>query len=228
MRELPSSPPVSNEEVVLLSRIAEFARIHGGSRIGACLFCKALFALLRLVFRFDPWHSSAPYPCREYKVQTAALANSLKPKVVIDIGCGFGEVLTHIGSAKRFGIDRDPQILRAARFLNGSKVSFRQASVSDSPALASAIGNVEVDLLIMTNWHHGTPLPVLIETVKDLARSIGYKYLILDTVRPGTLADAVCHSLDDIRHFGPVLRSVSGGDGIRDLHVLGPPSDLVV
>lgn len=207
-----------------MSRIARFVRLNGGNRIGACIFCKALFALLRLVFRFDPWHSSAPYACREYKVQTAALANSLNPKVAVDIGCGLGEVLAHITGARRLGIDRDPQILRVSRLLNGSKVSFHNAAVDDVAALGRAVQNLDVDLVMMTNWHHGTPLPELIETVKGLSESIRYKYLILDTIRPGVFEDAICHSLDDLQRLGPVLRSVSGGDGIRDLHVLGPPA----
>jgi SAM-dependent methyltransferase len=211
-----------------LSKTVEFVRVHGAGRFSACIFCKALFSLLRRVFRFDPWHASAPFPCREYKVQTSALANSLAPRVVVDIGCGLGEILSHIKSAERIGLDHDPQVLKAARFLYGSKIAFRTVSVFDAPAVASAIGNSEVDLAIMTNWSHGTPLPTLIETVKAVAQHVRYKYLIIDTVRPDSMAGAKCHSVAEIGQLGPVLRSVSAGDGIRDLHVLGPPSDLSV
>lgn len=207
-----------------MSRIGRFVRLNGGSRIGTCLLCKALFALLQRIYRFDPWHASAPYPCREYKIQTAALANSLKPKVAVDIGCGFGEVLAHIDSDKRLGIDRDPVILRAARLLNGAKVSFRHAFVDDVAALKRAVGDLEVDVVMMVNWHHGTPLPELIETIRGVSDSTGYRYLILDTIRPGVFEDAICHSRDDLQRLGPLLRTVSGGDGIRDLHVLGPPT----
>ncbi len=201
-------------------------REHGAGRFGACLFCKGLFSVLQLIFRFDRWHASAPFPCREYKVQTAALANSLAPKVVVDIGCGLGEVLAHIKDARRIGLDHDPAVLRAATALYGSKVEFRTVSVFDPEALGRAIGDARVDLAIMTNWSHGTPLPKLVETVRAVAQQLRYTYLIIDTVRPGAMAEAECHSLEQISAMGPVLRTVSAGDGIRDLHVLGPPAGL--
>lgn len=211
-----------------MSKTLEFVREHGAGRFGACILCKAMFKVLRPIFRFDPWHASAPYPCREYKVQTAALANSLAPRVVVDIGCGLGEVLAQIKDARRIGLDHDPAVLRAARLLYGPQVEFQTVSVFDPAALGRAIGDAEVDLAIMTNWSHGTPLPKLIDTVRAVAQQLRYKHLIIDTVRPGAMAEGEFHSIAQITQLGPVLQTVSAGDGVRDLHVLGPPASLAI
>ena len=62
-----------------------------------------LKALCR-VFRFDPWHAAAPYSCRPYKSQVVALANSLRPAVALEIGCGLGDILSRVDARERIGL----------------------------------------------------------------------------------------------------------------------------
>jgi hypothetical protein len=78
------------------TRAVEFLRRHGGRRLASCVFCKLLYRALQLIYRFDPWHASAPYACREYKVRAVDLASSTHSRVVLDIGCGLGDIIGRV------------------------------------------------------------------------------------------------------------------------------------
>ena len=210
--------------MTLVLRKTQFAfrmlRRFGFARTSNCVLCKLFYAALRIPFRFDAWHASAPYACREYKHRVAAAANSIAPRVVVDIGCGLAEVLDHIRAPFRYGIDLDSGAIAAARFLRGRRISLHVASALEPELIAQAVTERPVDLLIMTNWIHGFTTEQLVGMFEGLAAALDVKYLLVDFVRNNTLAACHYHRLEDVAALGEVVLSRDAGDDVRDLHLL--------
>ena len=70
-----------------------------------------LYAILRYVFKFDPWHVIGIYEIRLYKRVVVRTANQL-------VKIGLGEIISRTDAKERIGIDSDGGVLRAARFPN--------------------------------------------------------------------------------------------------------------
>lgn len=94
----------------------------GYKNVCICIVKKMYYQIIRSIYRFDPWHASAPYECRNYKRIVVELANELCPNVVLEIGCGLAEIVSHISAKNRYGIDCDDSVISAARLLSGKKV----------------------------------------------------------------------------------------------------------
>jgi hypothetical protein len=77
---------------------------------------------LREVFGFDSWHASAPYSCRPYKRSVVELANALRLRTVVEVGCGLGDIVSRIAAVELFAFDCDARLIRAARFLHGDRI----------------------------------------------------------------------------------------------------------
>jgi SAM-dependent methyltransferase len=74
------------------------------------------------------------------------LAEDLKPKVIIDLGCGTGLLARELASAERqvIGVDPSPAMLAYARRQPGAnKVQWLEGD-------SSALGNRDADLVVMT------------------------------------------------------------------------------
>jgi SAM-dependent methyltransferase len=125
-----------------MARTLEFLRRHGARRLASCIFCKLLYRALQQIYRFDPWHASAPYACREYKGRAVDLASSTHSRVVLDLGCGLGDIIGRVRAEKRWGVDKSAAAIAAARRLFGGRVSFaiRSASRRTRPPRSCPIG----------------------------------------------------------------------------------------
>jgi hypothetical protein len=203
-----------------MKKFLRFFREQGGARLGACILCKIFYRGLRLFFPFDRWHATAPYPCRDYKRRVVALAASRRPSVVADLGCGLGEVVSRIPADMRYGFDPDGAAIRAARLLFGRKARFARAALADANVVRDTVIESGIDLLVMTNWTHGVKADELRRQLLALQAVIPVGAILVDTVRPGAMAGAQCHTLADFAGLGTVVASCDGGDGVRDLHVL--------
>lgn len=203
-----------------MSRAVAFIRAWGIQRFAGCVACKVAFRVLSVFFPFDPWHATAPYLCREYKSRVVTLAASVGPRIVADIGCGLGEAVVRISADSRYGFDPDKAAIAAARFLFGARATFGVASVFDAAAIRALVREPELDLLIMTNWTHGVEMEKIRAAITDLAAVLPIRMLLIDTVRPGQIPGALCHDVAELVSLGPVIRSVDGGDGVRDLHLI--------
>jgi hypothetical protein len=133
---------------------------------------------LRLLFGFDRWHASAPYSCRPYKGLVVELANALQPSIVVEVGCGLGDIISRVKAVDRFGIDSDLRVIRAARFLHRGRGSW----VHDDGNRIQRVVSQErtIDCLIMVNWIHSLSPEHLSELLLPLLPRT--RYLILDAI----------------------------------------------
>lgn len=158
-----------------IRRKLETVRRVGLLRILRCRADRLWLGLLARYFRFDPWHASAPYSCRTYKQTVVDLVNSLSPHTVVEIGCGLGELLCRIHAPRRYGYDVDQGVIRAARFLHGSKISFIHGD-------AAKVEQDSMDVLILVNWIHSQSPAELFGVLKPLLAKASY--LVLDAIDP--------------------------------------------
>jgi SAM-dependent methyltransferase len=212
-----------------MSRTLEFLHRHGARCLASCIFCLLMYRALRQVYRFDPWLSSTPYACRDYKIQAGNLASSTHSRVVLDIGCGLGDVIGHVRAEKRWGVDISTAAIAAARRLFGRRVSFAVGSGFAPDEIARVVTDRPIDLVIMTNWTHGMGTERLIATIRSIHQTLSVRMLLIDTLHPkvierwarsGTLEPTFSHSIEDLARLGEVRSSVDCGDGAHSLHLI--------
>jgi SAM-dependent methyltransferase len=201
-----------------MTRTLEFLRRHGARRLASCILCKLSYRALQRIYRFDPWHASAPYACREYKVRAADLASSTQSRVVLDIGCGLGDIIGRVRAEKRWGVDKSAAAIAAARLLFGGRVSFAIGSGFAADEIAKVVSDRPIDLVIMTGWAH-MELEKLVATIRSIQQNLSVRMLLIDTVRPG-MKGCFAHSVEDLTRLGEVRASVDCGDGVRELHLI--------
>ena len=162
----------------------------------------------------------SPYSCKEYKIQTVSLASRFKPEVVVDLGCGLGDIVARVDAKRRYGLDIDDRLLKAAHFLFSSKVTFRKASIFDPDSIRDAVSEAQIDLLIMTGWAHGCPFEKFLGAMKNLTKVQRVNKILLDTWRLQEEEMVYCYTGAELKRLGKVLFSIDGGDSSRDLHVI--------
>jgi SAM-dependent methyltransferase len=156
----------------ILNRLRRYRRA-GFARSARIIIDTALLSGLRLLFGFAPWHSQSPSSARPYRIGLAALVNDLKPKCVVEVGCGLGAILSRIESDRRFGYDTDAGVVRAARLLHGRSIRFVQGGFEQ-------ITQTDIDVLIAVNWPHEFAPEQLERWIMPLLPSV--KYLLVDAI----------------------------------------------
>lgn len=135
----------------IVSRKVRWTRQNG---LGNVLAGKATYyylSTLRLAFGFDKWHSGANYANRPYKKVVVDLANSLNPEIVVELGCGLGDIIARIRARTRFGVDPDPSVIRAARFLHPSGVEWIVGGAAAVPHIAPG---ERISCFLAIGWIH--------------------------------------------------------------------------
>jgi len=97
------------------------------------------------------WHvaSDANKP---YVLDVIAYLEARRPPRVVEIGCGFCDILSHLHAPVRFGYDANANVIRAARLytrLKGARVALRQLDL-----LRDGVPDVAADAWILVNWLH--------------------------------------------------------------------------
>lgn len=190
----------------------------GPRGVACCVACKVVYGALQPIFRYDWWHASSPYCCREYKRRTVELASTVDAEVAVDLGCGFGEIITRVKARRRYGIDRSPEAIRFARFINGRKAKFIEGSITDPAGIGANLKEPRIDLLIITGWLHGVPFARVQTWLTELREVMPVGRLLIDTVH--TIHDGYAHTAEDLSRLGQVEISIPGGGGRRDLHLI--------
>lgn len=129
-------------------------------------------------YHFDSWHIT-PYELRKYLQDTVAYVNEKKADVVVDIGCGLGEMLRHINARKRVGFDIHEEPNRVARMLHKGNVIYHVGSFDEV--------NLEetIEYLITLNFMHGSTEETWRDCYHDIAKRNDIRHILIDTVPEG-------------------------------------------
>jgi SAM-dependent methyltransferase len=184
-----------------------------------CLVYKIFFNLLRFYFGFNRWHSSGTYWCRPYKREVVELSNLIKPNSVLEIGCGLGEIISRIDATHRQGIDIEPQVIDAARFLNRKNNYFNVGSLHDLSNI-KLNADLPLDLLIMVNWTHEIEWKNLSKCVLQIIEKLKIKYILIDGIIEGADGYAYSRNSTDFLEWGFIQHEVVAADAVRKLYLI--------
>ena len=133
------------------------------------------YKILQKRYGFDLWHIS-PYELRAYLQQVSFYIRNAEAQVVVDIGCGLGELLRSLdGVPIRIGYDIDYNVIEAARSLDGD-ICFRQGSFSEVKL------KQPIDFIVTLNFMHGSPEEVWRRTYHPIAAENDVQYFDVDTL----------------------------------------------
>lgn len=149
--------------------------------IGNCILGgmkRERYKILHKKYQFDSWHIS-PYEFKKYLQDTAAYVNANKANVVVDVGCGLGELLQHINAGIKVGFDIHEEPVRAARMLNKGNVIYNVGSLDEV--------NLEepIDYLITLGFMHGSTEETWKPCYHNAAKRNDIRHFIVDTVPEG-------------------------------------------
>jgi len=134
-------------------------------------------------YGFDNWHVS-PYELREYAQVVANYVSeqNCEDKMVVDIGCGMGEVISNIKQNNRFGYDLDDVVIGLAPSVHSKeKVEYRCGSFDELCKDFDA--GTSVSYLITLNFMHGNTEEKWIDYYHKVASHLDVEHFIVDTVK---------------------------------------------
>lgn len=109
---------------------------------------KKKYDRLQKQYGFYEWNRS-PFELREYIQAAADIIDKGKPDVVVDIGCGLGELLRHINAEQKIGVDLDEKSITVAKLLDKSgKINFLVGSFGE-------IRKIKADYAVTLNFMGG-------------------------------------------------------------------------
>jgi hypothetical protein len=203
----------------LATRLTKKLGSIGVGRVLGASFEALRNKILHLIYGFDPWHVTGNFHARPYKADVVTLIESVPHDRVVEIGVGLGDILGRVRAEKRLGLDRDPQVLKAARFCVEGPVSFAVADFASPDQIVSALKQNDfssVDVMILVNWIHMIEMELIEQTILTVTKTIPLRYIVMDTIRPGTSGYRFTHTQDDIRRLGEIT-TVMTADDVRDL-----------
>jgi SAM-dependent methyltransferase len=123
---------------------AKYLTISDLLRAGFRIF---IFKFLEIIYGFDEWHASSCYELRFYKQIVVNVLNKRvqKDDIVVEVGCGLGEIISRIKSNYKYGLDIDGNVIKAAAVLDRN-INFIHGSLVDF--------NQDIDYLIAVNFLH--------------------------------------------------------------------------
>ena len=96
------------------------------------------------------WHVASSIN-KPYVSDVIGYLEASRPSTVVEIGCGFCDILSHVRAARRrIGYDADPNVLRAARVytrLKGAKVELAPLDF-----IQDKLPAVRADAWVLINW----------------------------------------------------------------------------
>jgi len=203
----------------LATRLTKKLGAIGVGRVLGASFEALRNKILHLIYGFDPWHVTGNFHARPYKADVVKLIESVPHDRVVEIGVGLGDILGRVRAEKRLGLDRDPQVLKAARFCVEGPVSFAVADFASPDQIISALKHNDfssVDVMILVNWIHMIDMDLIEQILSTVSKTIPLRYIVMDTIRPGTPDYRFTHTQDDLCHLG-AIKTVIAADDVRDL-----------
>lgn len=174
---------------------------------------------LQKSFGFNRWHVRSPFPRRAYKARVVKMIDSFCPETVVEVGCGLGEIISRTNARNRFGFDLEAAVIAAAARPHGTGAIFHQGDLRVPGGIACFVC-LPIDVLVAVNWPHMLPFDEFERALQELGKNLPVSILVIDTIRPEHSGYEHHHTIDDVRRLGTMLTTISGGDGIRDIHAV--------
>lgn len=133
---------------------------------------------LQKKYQFDPWHVS-PYELRRYLQAVAEYIRQRNPAVVVDIGCGLGELLRHINAGVKVGYDVCGDALEVARLLSDGDIEYHLGSFDEVTM------EQPIDYLVTLGFMHGSREDTWRSCYHDIAARNEIRHFVVDTVPEG-------------------------------------------
>ena len=133
------------------------------------ILIKVIRLVLQKWFRFEMWHTS-PARRRKYVRDTVEIANGVRNRgVVMEIGCGLGDIVGNCDYTKRYFLDSSKEVLKAAKFIQLFKLSrsqniFKLFKLGENKLPS----NLLCDTIILVNWIHAIETKILAQLLDDL------------------------------------------------------------
>lgn len=110
------------------------------------MFAKEYKKLIIKLFHIDRWHLF-DFDERPYAVWIVKRINKLNVKgLIVECGCGLGDILAHICCKKKIGYDIDKNVIRGGHFIHPF-LKLYEGSFGD-------INNKKIEVLIAVNFLH--------------------------------------------------------------------------
>ena len=156
-------------------------------RIFRCVITR-LYLRLRFVFnKINKWHFRANYYCRPYKKKIVDIVNIINPDIVVEIGCGIGDICRRLNSSKVYGIDIDKEAINIAKVINKGPNYINENPLKNKVGFNKFLNNLpesKVKVFIAVNWMHSISFPKIKEFLERLTK-VPNTYLIIDKYTRG-------------------------------------------
>jgi len=176
-------------------------------RLSGLLADRAALEALRLLFGFASWHAASPDSARPYRKQLAALVNGLEPVCAVEVGCGLGGIISRVNARRRYGLDVDVAVIRAARILHGRSVRFIAGGFDQVP-------DEKIDVLIAVNWLQAFSPEQVERWINVHLPKV--RYLLVDAVMPGTAGYRFYHDFAFLNGRGTRHSIPAAGEAHRE------------
>jgi len=184
-----------------------------------CFFSTVIRCILRVIYKFDSWHISGSFYCRQYKRDIVKEVNNLEGldnySCVVEIGCGLGDLVSRINVQRKFGYDIDKNSIKAARVLY-KKTHFFLGSFDE---VKNSIEQ-NISILILVNWIHNIPKDELMWDINNLVNDKKVAYIILDEVLPSVSGYKYYHDFSNCFQGYKTLKIFLDPEGIRNFRIL--------
>lgn len=169
----------------LIKKISEFG--FGNYWAGKCR--KVKYKCLQKKYKFGDWHRMQPFEFKKYSQDVVRFVSGHEPGIVVDVGCGLGELLSSIkwsGSVSNskvqpgrgIGFDVSGNLIDAAAFLGRrkSRLEFHVGSFADIDI------KEPIDFLIALNFMHVAKAEYWKSEFETLCCQNTIRHIIIDTV----------------------------------------------
>jgi hypothetical protein len=170
----------SDELMKRLDDKLKLMRRHGVGNVTRELGRRMLVSPLLAAYGTQRWHNRG-FCTTNYKKIVVAMARQLpeRPDVVVEVGCGLGDLVSRVRAGHRFGYDIDAQVVACARVLQRfrrGEVIYRTGSIDSLEQLEFDV----VDLLITIGWLHVFTDEWIQEQLRALTKTKLVRYVLVD------------------------------------------------
>ncbi|MFM8700852.1 MAG: hypothetical protein ACKOC1_05560 [Hyphomicrobiales bacterium] len=171
--------------------------------------------VLRLIYRFDPWHVSGTYFSRPYKAKVVDMINARKPDCVVEIGTGLGNLIGRVSSGKTFGFDRELAVLRAARWLLPRTIVLAPGDFQEPDGIIATLKqhNVrQIDCLVLVNWIHMVDFDTIERSIERIDHACPIRSILMDSIKAGADGYRFHHSEIEMAKLGRIVQTREGDE----------------